>query len=38
MLERGIEVDHSSVHRWALKLLPLLEKTFRRCKRAVGRS
>lgn len=38
MLELGIEVDHSSVHRWALKMLPLLEKSFRRCKRAVGRS
>ncbi|EEA00824.1 Integrase catalytic region [Burkholderia sp. H160] len=38
MLVRGIEVDHSTVHRWALKLLPLLEKALRRCKRAVGRS
>ena len=38
MAERGISVDHSTVHRWALKLLPVLEKTFRRCKRAVGRS
>lgn len=36
--ERGISVDHTSVHRWALKLLPVLEGTFRRCKRAVGRS
>lgn len=38
MAERGILVDHSTVHRWALKLLPVLEKAFRRCKRAVGRS
>ncbi|AXF05926.1 IS6 family transposase (plasmid) [Paraburkholderia hospita] len=38
MAERGISVDHSTVHRWALKLLPALEKAFRRCKRAVGRS
>ena len=38
MAERGIAVDHSTVHRWALKLLPLLEKAFRRCKRTVGRS
>ncbi|MFM0131705.1 IS6 family transposase [Paraburkholderia sediminicola] len=38
MAERGISVDHSTVHRWALKLLPVLEKAFRRCKRAVGRS
>ncbi|WP_429499329.1 IS6 family transposase (plasmid) [Robbsia andropogonis] len=38
MAERGIAVDHSTVHRWALRLLPLLEKAFRRCKRTVGRS
>ncbi|KJK23999.1 integrase [Burkholderiaceae bacterium 16] len=38
MAERGISVDHSTVHRWALKLLPVLEKAFRRHKRAVGRS
>jgi len=37
MAERGIAVDHSTVHRWAIKLLPVLEKTFRRCKRAVGK-
>src|SRR5471030_1311258 len=50
MTERGIAVDHSTVHRWAIKLLPVtvhrwaikllpvLEKAFRRCKRAVGKS
>ncbi|WP_321931249.1 IS6 family transposase [Paraburkholderia guartelaensis] len=38
MLERGIEVDHSSVHRWVIKLLPLIEKAFRKRKRAVGKS
>ena len=38
MAERGIAVDHSTVHRWAIKLLPLLEKAFRRCKRAVTKS
>src|SRR5476649_630540 len=38
MAERGISVEHSTVHRWALKLLPVLEKAFRRCKQAVGRS
>ncbi|BDC44738.1 hypothetical protein PTKU15_80350 [Paraburkholderia terrae] len=38
MAERGIAVDHSTVHRWAIKLLPVLEKTFRRCKRSVGKS
>ena len=38
MAERGIAVDHSTVHRWAIKLLPVLEKAFRRYKRAVGKS
>jgi transposase-like protein len=38
MAERGIEVDHSTVHRWAIKLLPILEKAFRRRKRRVGKS
>jgi putative transposase len=38
MAERGIEVDHSTVHRWAIKLLPILEKAFRRRKRPVGKS
>ncbi|CAD6550821.1 hypothetical protein LMG27952_05074 [Paraburkholderia hiiakae] len=36
--KRGIAVDHSTVHRWALKLLPVLEKAFRRNKRPVGKS
>ncbi|WP_208328516.1 IS6 family transposase [Paraburkholderia sp. BL6665CI2N2] len=34
--ERRVCVDHSTVHRWALKLLPVLEKAFRRRKRPVG--
>jgi putative transposase len=38
MSERGIEVDHSSVHRWVIKLVPLFEKAFRRHKRPVGTS
>jgi putative transposase len=38
MSERGIEVDHSTLHRWALKLLPVLEKTFKHRKRPVGKS
>jgi putative transposase len=38
MAERGIAVDHSTVHRWALKLLPVLEKAFRHRKRPVGKS
>src|SRR5471032_3167131 len=36
--ERGVSVDHSTVHRWAIKLLLVLEKEFRRCKRPVGKS
>jgi len=36
--ERGIAVDHSTVHRLAIKLLPVLEKAFRRHKRPVGKS
>ena len=38
MAERGFEVDHSIVHRWVIKLVPLFEKAFRRHKRPVGRS
>ena len=29
MTERGIAVDHSTVHRWVIKLVPLFEKAFR---------
>jgi putative transposase len=36
--ERGISVDHSTAHRWAIKLLPALEKAFRSHKRPVGKS
>jgi transposase-like protein len=38
MAERGVEVDHSTVHRWALKILSVLAKVLRRRKRPVGRS
>jgi putative transposase len=38
MAERAIGVDHSTVHRWVIKLVPLLEKAFRRQKRPVGKS
>jgi putative transposase len=34
--ERGFEADHSTVHRWVIKLLPLFEKAFRKRKRPVG--
>jgi putative transposase len=36
--ERGFEVDHSTVHRWVIKIVPLFEKAFRKHKRRVGRS
>jgi transposase-like protein len=38
MAERGFEVDHSTVHRWVIKLVPLFEKAFRKHKRPVGKS
>ncbi len=37
MAERGISVDYSTVHRWAIKLLPALQKIFRRYKHPVGK-
>ena len=36
--ERGVFVDHSSINRWAIRFLPLLEKVFRKLKRPVGGS
>jgi putative transposase len=38
MQERGVFADHATVHRWAIKILPLLAAVFRRRKRAVGSS
>lgn len=38
MRERGVYVDHSSLSCWAIKFLPILEKVFRKYKRAVGTS
>jgi putative transposase len=38
MEERGVFVDHSSINRWAIRFLPLLEKIFRHHKRRVGGS
>jgi len=38
MAERGVLVDHTTVHRWAVKMLPVLAKGFRRRKHAVGTS
>ena len=38
MAERGVFVDHSTLHRWSIKMLRVLTATFRRRKRPVGRS
>ena len=38
MAERGVCVDHATVHRWALKILPALAKVLRRRKAPVGKS
>ena len=38
MAERGVTVDHATVHRWALKILPVLATLFRQHKRPVGNS
>ncbi|GAB1437880.1 hypothetical protein MASR2M36_06210 [Providencia sp.] len=37
MTKRGFEVDHSISHRWVIRLVPLLDKTFCWYKRSVGR-
>ena len=36
MQERGVFVDHSNVHRWAIKFLPVMGAVFQRRKRPVG--
>ena len=38
MAERGVFVDHSTLHRWSMKLLPVLAAAFRRRNRPVGLS
>ncbi len=38
MEERGVFVDHSSINRWAIRFLPLLENVFHKHKRLVGGS
>ena len=38
MEERSVVVDHSSIHRWSIRFLPILEKVFRQHKRPVGTS
>jgi putative transposase len=36
--ERGIVVDHSSINRWSIRFLLILEKIFRQYKLPVGTS
>jgi len=38
MSERGVIIDHATLHRWALKIPPVLAAVFRRRKRPVGSS
>ena len=38
MQERGVSVDHSSINRWAIHFLPLVEKMARKHKRPIGQS
>lgn len=38
MEERGVFVDHSTINRWAIRFLPLIEKLSRKHKRHVGTS
>src|ERR1700733_4864411 len=38
MQERGVEVDHSTLNRWVVKYVPLLDKQFRERNRPVGSS
>ena len=38
MHERGVVVDHTTIHRWSLKILRVLAAVFRRRKRPMGSS
>uniref|UniRef100_UPI00336593C0 DDE-type integrase/transposase/recombinase n=1 Tax=Variovorax brevis TaxID=3053503 RepID=UPI00336593C0 len=38
MAERGVFVDHATVHCWSIKILPVRAAVFRRRKRAVAMS
>ena len=38
MDERGVSVDHSTINRWSIRFLPLIEKMARKHKRPVGGS
>jgi hypothetical protein len=36
MQERGLFVDHSTIHRWVIKLVPVLEEAFRKTEAQTG--
>jgi IS6 family transposase len=36
LAERGIEVDHVTIHRWVQRFTPLLAEAARPCRHAVG--
>jgi putative transposase len=38
MAERGVIADYATIHRWAIKIVPILAAVFRRQKRPVGSS
>ena len=38
MAERGVPVDHATIHRWSLKMIPVLAAVLRKHKRIVGSS
>ena len=38
MQERGVFVDHFTIHQWAIKVLPVIAAIFCRCKRPFGGS
>ena len=38
MLERGVHVDHATIHRWVVKYTPIFEAEFRKKKKSVGNS
>ena len=36
LVERGVQVDHVTIHRWVLRFTPLLAEAARPCRRLVG--
>ena len=38
MAERGVPVDHATIHRWSIKLIPVLAAVFKTRKLSVGSS